>query len=69
MLFAPNGVSGVDDCHLSGANGTSCSEGPQLTTARKRRTYFANAKNRRQITFGPDVRLSLSQDTKSILTC
>lgn len=31
---------------------------PQLTTASKRRTYFANTKNRREITFGPEVKLS-----------
>ena len=41
------------------ANGNGGEE-PQLTKASKRRTYFANTKNRREITFGPEVKLFLS---------
>ena len=46
--------------YMSGyANGNAgCIDEPRLPTANKRRAYFASAKNRRRITFGPEVRLS-----------
>jgi hypothetical protein len=48
----------ADRAHgYSNGNGREI-EVPRLTKASKRRAYFANAKNRREITFGPEVKLS-----------
>ncbi|KZO95417.1 DUF1769-domain-containing protein [Calocera viscosa TUFC12733] len=57
-----NGGSGTSTPRQSGASGTSTPR-PGLHAPAERRNWFAKVENRRAVTFGPEVRPSLSHHT------